>query len=102
MLRPVHVSACHRSILTPAEAEALIPGRCPSCEPGDESWINENLVELYRVAPVESYGAFEVSEAITWSGVGLLCIALTVPVLAWQRRRDAERYPTTMATSTSG
>jgi hypothetical protein len=89
-------------ILTPDEAQALMLERCPTCEPGEDAWVYQNLAEVWRVAPAKSFGTFEAAEAATWSALGGLCILLSFPVLSWQRRRQAAGYPRTTAISTSG
>jgi hypothetical protein len=89
-------------VLNPDEAQALMLERCPTCEPGEDAWIYQNLAEVWRVAPAESFGTFEAAEAVAWSALGGLCILLTFPVLSWQRRRDGDAYPRTTAISTSG
>jgi hypothetical protein len=101
-----HVAVAFRdtdgTVLTYDEAHAAMLERCPTC--GEQSdWIYRTMVVLHRVAPVESFGAFEAGEALAWSAIGGLCIVLTFPVLAWHRRRDASPHHLgTATTSMSG
>lgn len=86
------------SILSAEQAEVVRLERCPTCRDDGEDWIQRNLVEAWRVAPTDSIRTFEAAEAVVWSGLGLLCIVLTFPVLSWHRRRERRAYRTVVET----